>query len=125
MSGTDPSSEHVSEWQFDRYRNGQLKAQGVTVHTATAAEAWEKARSLLYIDGNRPSDELRTKWDACEGSRDGERCGRPVYGYVERRCCDGRECGCMGKPIDPCWCDECWKKWEQHSKSIPEPPCLT
>jgi hypothetical protein len=47
------------EWVFDRYRNGKLKAQGVKVHAATQAEAWELARSLLSIDGNLPTDELR------------------------------------------------------------------
>jgi len=46
-----------------------------------------------------------------------ELCGRPVYGYIERRCCDGRECGCMGLPIEPCWCDRCWKAWEERSKA--------
>lgn len=45
-----------------------------------------------------------------------ENCGKPVYGYVEQRCCDGRECGCMGRPLEPCWCDECWAAWETRSK---------
>lgn len=99
------------EWQFDRYVRGRIKAQGVTVHTATEAQAWEKAKELLYIDGNSPSDELRPRWTACEGFR-GETCGLPVYDYVEERCCSGHECGCMGKPLSPCWCPACWAKWE-------------
>jgi len=44
--------------------------------------------------------------DPCEG------CGAPVFGYVEDRCCDGRECACMGRPMTPCWCAACWEKWE-------------
>jgi hypothetical protein len=46
-----------------------------------------------------------------------EKCGKPVHGYVEERCCDGRECGCMGLPVTPCWCEECWAKWEAESKA--------
>lgn len=60
--------------------------------------------------------------DHCE-RRIGDRlCGKPVYGYVEQRCCDGRECGCMGLPISPCWCEDCWayytREAEKHSAAI-------
>jgi len=48
------------EWHFDRYRNGRLMAQGVkVVRAASEEDAREIARSLLYLDGNLPSDELR------------------------------------------------------------------
>jgi hypothetical protein len=48
------------EWHFDRYRNGKLMAQGVKVTRAKSeAEAWEIAKSLLHLDGNLPTDELR------------------------------------------------------------------
>jgi hypothetical protein len=48
------------EWHFDRYRNGRLMAQGMKVlRAASEEEAREIARSLLYLDGNLPSDELR------------------------------------------------------------------
>ncbi len=40
-----------------------------------------------------------------------EKCSAPVYGWIEERCCDGRECGCMGLPCTPCWCDKCWDLW--------------
>lgn len=33
-------------------------------------------------------------------------CGKPVPDYVPKYCCDGSECGCMGKPIDPCVCSD-------------------
>jgi hypothetical protein len=106
------TAETVVEWQFDRYVYGRLKAQGVTVHTATEAEAWARANELLSIDGNHPTDELRPRWDPCE------KCRKPVYGYVEERCCSGHECGCMGLPVSPCWCDECWAKWESERKAL-------
>lgn len=58
----DPStSEKASEpreWRFERYRNGRLMAEGVTVHTVTEAEAWEKAESLKR-QFQSPTDELR------------------------------------------------------------------
>lgn len=38
-------------------------------------------------------------------------CGKQVTDYVPQLCCDGRECGCRGLPIDPPVCSpECWKK---------------
>jgi hypothetical protein len=46
-----------------------------------------------------------------------EKCGSPVYGYVEQRCCDGRECGCMGLPLSPCWCPKCWEQWQAESEA--------
>lgn len=33
-------------------------------------------------------------------------CGKPVPDYVPEYCCDGRECGCFGQPIDPCCCSK-------------------
>jgi hypothetical protein len=45
-----------------------------------------------------------------------EKCGAPVFGYVEQRCCDGRECGCMGMPIWPCWCDACWQEYTKQAE---------
>lgn len=36
-------------------------------------------------------------------------CGTPVPDYKPEYCCDGRECGCMGKPIEPPICSgECF-----------------
>lgn len=49
----------VREWNFGRYRAGKLMAQGIKVHAITEEEAWIKAKELLYIDDNLPSDELR------------------------------------------------------------------
>ena len=28
-------------------------------------------------------------------------------------CCDGRECGCMGLPIYPPYCDKCMTRYER------------
>ncbi len=40
-----------------------------------------------------------------------ECCGKFVEGFEYKMCCDGRECGCMGMPIEPCICsNECWEK---------------
>lgn len=30
--------------------------------------------------------------------------------YKAKFCCDGRECGCYGSPINPMLCDECEEK---------------
>lgn len=45
-----------------------------------------------------------------------EKCGTPVVGYVAEYCCNGRECACMGWPVEPCWCEKCWAQWEADSK---------
>lgn len=46
------------EWNFDRYRNGRLMAEGVRVQAVTEVEAWEKAESLKR-QLQSPTDELR------------------------------------------------------------------
>jgi len=33
-------------------------------------------------------------------------CGKPVPDYEPKMCCDGRECGCHGLPIEPCVCSK-------------------
>lgn len=38
-----------------------------------------------------------------------EECGEPIA-WEARYCCDGRECGCKGLPIDPCWCGKCFDR---------------
>ena len=37
-------------------------------------------------------------------------CTTQVFGYRPEFCCDGFECGCMGKPTKPCLCPDCEKK---------------
>jgi hypothetical protein len=40
---------------------------------------------------------------------DCEMCGKRCPDYSPQMCCDGRECGCRGQPIEPCICSqECW-----------------
>lgn len=39
-------------------------------------------------------------------------CKENYMGEYPKGCCDGKECGCMGLPIDPAICsEECWKKF--------------
>ena len=47
-------------------------------------------------------------WDTCI-------CGKKAPDdYKPATCCDGFECGCMGKPIEPYLCsDECIKKFDE------------
>lgn len=33
-------------------------------------------------------------------------CGKSVLDYEPEMCCDGRECGCMGQPTNPCVCSK-------------------
>lgn len=44
-----------------------------------------------------------------------EICGKEIE--VEM-CCSGRECGCMGKPVEPPVCEkeECWIKYAEINK---------
>ena len=40
-----------------------------------------------------------------------EACDKFVPGFEYQMCCSGFECGCMGKPVEPCVCsEECWDK---------------
>jgi hypothetical protein len=45
-----------------------------------------------------------------------EKCGKPVEGYVPEYCCGGYMCGCMGRAITPCWCDDCWSGYDAQAK---------
>lgn len=65
-------------------------------------------------DKNNALENLQTKDE--RNSDPCERCGAPVYGYSPRYCCDGQECGCMGRPIEPCWCEACWMNYMQDAK---------
>lgn len=39
-----------------------------------------------------------------------QNCGEPGW-YVVQMCCDGRECGCMGQPVEPIICSvECYNR---------------
>lgn len=41
-------------------------------------------------------------------------------GYQLTSCCSGRECGCMGWPVEWPFCsDACWKDW-QYKRDNPE-----
>jgi len=33
-------------------------------------------------------------------------CGSFVEGFEYQTCCSGRNCGCLGMPIEPCFCSE-------------------
>jgi hypothetical protein len=38
-------------------------------------------------------------------------CGEEFKGEEPKMCCSGRDCGCMGMPIDPICCsEECYNK---------------
>lgn len=38
-------------------------------------------------------------------------CGKDFMGPEPQMCCNGRECGCMGLPIEPVVCsEECYNK---------------
>ncbi|MCL1696306.1 hypothetical protein [Lysinibacillus sp. BPa_S21] len=46
------------------------------------------------------------KWN-CDGCNKGIEVQKD---HVSEYCCSGFECGCMGLPINPAFCDECTKK---------------
>jgi hypothetical protein len=36
-------------------------------------------------------------------------CGKPLENYDPKMCCNGHDCGCMGRPTQPPICSgECW-----------------
>lgn len=38
-------------------------------------------------------------------------CEKPVPGFEYEYCCNSFDCGCGGRPIEPCVCStECWNK---------------
>ena len=45
-------------------------------------------------------------------------CGTEID-YEPEYCCNGRECGCMGKPLEPPVCEECWDMVMNAPKQVP------
>lgn len=37
-------------------------------------------------------------------------CGDKYFGQEPEYCCNGRDCGCLGMPIEPDYCDSCLEK---------------
>jgi hypothetical protein len=51
-------------------------------------------------------------------------CDKEFEGEEPKMCCSGRDCGCMGMPIDPVVCsEECYDNLPANkSKSLPAKP---
>lgn len=50
-----------------------------------------------------------------------EHCQKPVCDYTPQICCDGFQCGCMGRPTEPCVCStECWNALLNHRQMTAE-----
>jgi len=48
-----------------------------------------------------------------------EYCGDFVEGFEYKICCNAFDCGCQGRPVEPCVCsEECWNKL---INNIPQP----
>lgn len=46
-------------------------------------------------------------------------CGGEFKGEPPKMCCSGRDCGCLGQPIEPVVCsEECYNKIMNHEKGI-------
>jgi hypothetical protein len=49
-------------------------------------------------------------------------CGESFQGEEPRTCCSGRDCGCMGMPIDPIICsEECYYNLPHMKNRKPNP----
>lgn len=100
------------------------------------ANDWETIKQAASESTWMPPEYMRNDWvsDVCKFLR-GEQptepttpcfvCKKPVTGHVDEYCCDGRDCGCMGKPIYPCLCSqECADKMSSggtQAEPTPEP----
>lgn len=49
-----------------------------------------------------------------------EICGKFMEGYEYEMCCNGFECECMGRPVEPCICSN--KCWDQFTKPRQKSP---
>lgn len=49
------------EWEFDRYRNGTLMAEGAKVHAKTEEEALKKAKALFADERDSSTFRLSKK----------------------------------------------------------------
>lgn len=48
-----------------------------------------------------------------------ETCGTFVEGFEYKGCCSGRDCGCLGLPIELCFCSEnCYNNYGKDKLNI-------
>lgn len=46
-------------------------------------------------------------------------CDKPVYGYEAQYCCNGRDCACGGRPLEPCICSkDCWNIFRENLHTV-------
>ena len=49
-----------------------------------------------------------------------EQCGKPVPDFEYTYCCSSYDCGCGGRPIEPCICSkECWETFMSPNRHEP------
>ena len=47
-------------------------------------------------------------------------CGKPVPDFEYTYCCSSYDCGCGGRPIEPCICsEECWESFMSPNRHEP------
>ena len=92
-----------NQWQFEEALGCArilLEALHGNVVCAAIADAGEICSSMF---------ELLEKHRALFHMDKCRICDMPVPDYIPTFCCNGQDCGCMGRPLDPCICgDECW-----------------
>jgi hypothetical protein len=67
--------------------------------------------SMVDVYQEEPEDEVRVDAVVNPVGEECEVCGEFVEGFEYRTCCNAFDCGCMGKPVEPCVCsEECWNK---------------
>lgn len=72
---------------------------------------WEQALQKMHRRNQRVVWMFETE-GAFQSPLQGEYCivcGAFVEGFKYRLCCNNFDCGCMGRPLEPCICSEkCW-----------------
>lgn len=89
--------------QADWYNNNMPGVgQTLDYKSRPAIPEWVNSARLALSEWNEGKDFIRLN---CMG------CGNDFYGPEPKMCCDGRECGCMGQPVEPVVCSqECYDK---------------
>ncbi len=114
---------HQSVWaeksltkpNIDNYRNQEGGNMELYIHNVELWKNtkptynWVLANAKLY---DKPILNLKGKlsfWEP-EPNQICSSCSEKYFGVEPEYCCSGRDCGCMGRPIEPDYCDKCLEK---------------
>ena len=115
----DEERTDINGWTLDQVKESWFEDYDMGKHHATRdghkIGNTEMVQKVEFVDVDEFKKDMDEQVAKLQAKRDAKKgypcmvCGKPMPDYEPQGCCDGRECGCMGLPIEPPICsEECW-----------------